>query len=147
MSRYVVLDTGPLGILARRRPDPAVLSWTRQLQATGARLVIPEIADYELRRELLQANLTASLQVLDRLSTVFDYLALTTEMMRMAAAMWADVRRRGLPTADIHALDGDVILAAQARARSEGGHEVIVATTNLSHLTRLVPAQIWDMIR
>jgi hypothetical protein len=100
-----------------------------------------------LRRELLQASLGASIQVLDGLASVFDYLPLTTEVMRLAAALWADMRRQGLPTADIHALDGDVILAAQERARSVGGHEVVVATTNLGHLGRLVPAQIWDTIQ
>jgi predicted nucleic acid-binding protein len=147
MTRYVVLDTGPLGMLARRHPHPAMLSWTRDLQAAGARLVIPEIADYELRRELLQANLSASIQVLDGLASAFDYLPLTTDVMRLAATLWADVRRQGLPTADIHALDGDVILAAQSRARGVGGHDVTVATTNLGHLARLVPAQLWDTIR
>ena len=43
MSRFILLDTGPLGQIARRRPDPSVVLWTRQLNAGGARLAIPDI--------------------------------------------------------------------------------------------------------
>ena len=55
---------------------------------------------------------------------------------------WADVRRRGQPTADSKALDADVILAAQARRMTAA--EVVVATTNVRHLSRLVDAKLWQ---
>jgi hypothetical protein len=53
------------------------------------------------------------------------------------------LRNKGLPTADDKALDADVILAAQALVSDAGRGEVIVATTNPNHLTRLVPAANW----
>lgn len=146
MSRLILLDTGPLGQLARRRLDPAHALWTRRLSAAGARLVIPEICDYELRRELVRAGLTNSIQALDALSTVFDYQPIDTATMRLAAQLWAQVRQQGQPTADLKELDGDVILAAQARLLIEAGHDVVVATINVGHLSRLVPAQFWDTI-
>ena len=141
-----MLDTGPLGLLARRRPAAATVQWTRPIAAAGAHLAIPEIADYELRRELLQAQLVGSLQVLDGLATTFDYLPLTTPVLRRAAGLWAAMRRQGLPTADVHALDGDVILAAQALALGDAGNSVVIATGNVGHLARLAPAQRWDTI-
>jgi predicted nucleic acid-binding protein len=58
--------------------------------------------------------------------------------MRRAAELWADVRRRGQPTADPRSLDADVILSAQAEG--VGG---IVATENVSHLSRFVDAREW----
>jgi hypothetical protein len=45
-----------------------------------------------------------------------------------------------------NALDGDVILAAQAIAIGKTVESFVIATTNLKHLTRLTNAQIWDTI-
>jgi hypothetical protein len=43
-------------------------------------------------------------------------------------------------------LDGDVILAAQAAMIKDDGHEVIIATTNVGHLSRLANAKEWEKI-
>jgi hypothetical protein len=56
------------------------------------------------------------------------------------------MRRQGQPTADPHALDADVILAAQAQLTAAPDDTIVVATTNVGHLERLVPAQRWDEI-
>ena len=66
------------------------------------------------------------------------YLPITTPVMLKAAELWADIRKRGMPTADPKALDCDVILAAQALAVNG-----IVATENVGHLSRLVKAGSW----
>lgn len=48
-------------------------------------------------------------------------------------------------TADPNALDGDVILAAQAIELSEKRQqEIIIATTNVGHLSRFTIAQHWQ---
>jgi len=75
---------------------------------------VPEIADYEVRRELIRAGQTRGVQRLDLLCEGFNYLPLTTEIMRIAAELWATARNAGTPTASDAALDADVILAAQA---------------------------------
>jgi hypothetical protein len=63
-------------------------------------------------------------------------------MMRRAAEFWANARNAGLPTAPDHALDGDVILAAQV-AISAAAQDSVVATTNVKHLERFVGARLW----
>lgn len=84
MSRIIFLDAGPLGIVTNPRPSPPSLAcaqWLQSLIAAGQRVIIPEIADYEVRRELLRAGRVR----LDQLSTFAEYLPLTTEAMRRAA--------------------------------------------------------------
>ncbi len=146
MSSFVLLDSGPLGMLARAQPAAAVRAWTRNLGVRGHRLALPEIADYEVRRELLFARLDSSLNALNALQAALDYLYITTPVMREAAALWAQARQQGTPTADRHALDGDVILAATARLLIADGHDAIIATTNVGHLSRYAPAHLWHTI-
>jgi len=104
-----------------------------QLDA-GHRLGIPEVADYEVRRELLLARLLSSLNALNVLQVALDYLPITTPIIRRAATLWAEVRQQGSPTVDRHALDAEVILAATAQLLTDDGYDVIVATTNIGHL-------------
>jgi predicted nucleic acid-binding protein len=61
--------------------------------------------------------------------------------MIKAAELWAEVRKQGKPTADSQALDGDVILAAQALHA-----DAVVATENVAHLSLLVEAKHWKKI-
>src|SRR5438128_1985169 len=115
--RVVLLDTGVLGLVTNPRATPEnddCKQWMQAHLASGVAMAIPEIADYELRRELLLHQRQAGLRRLDALKAVTRYLPLTTETMLQAAEYWAQVRRQGRPTAGEQALDGDVILAAQA---------------------------------
>lgn len=58
-----------------------------------------------------------------------------------SARFWALARRQGTPTASDKALDGDMILAGQATTFDE--RDVVIATTNVGHLARWVPAEEW----
>jgi len=113
------------------------------LLAAGRRVVLPEITDYETRRAILRRGSQVALTNLDLLIQKIEYLPLNTPMMRHAAALWAHVRSVGLPTASPDALDGDVILAAQALSL---GAPVVVATDNVGHLSRFVPAASWRAV-
>ena len=106
--------------------------------------MVPEIADYEIRRELLRARKTAGIRRLDNLISQTDYLAITTTAMRQAAEYWAEARQQGRATADNKALDGDVILAAQAATLDRAN--VVIATTNVKHLSRFTQAMLWSDI-
>lgn len=114
----------------------------------GVRLCLPEIIDYDIRRESMLKNSARGLDLLDRLPLLVEYVPIRTPVMRRAAELWADARRRGMPTADNAALDADVILAAQAQLLGEAtGDEVVVATDNVRHLTRFIEARRWQEIR
>jgi hypothetical protein len=97
-----------------------------------------------VRRELLRANKLLGIAVLDGLAQQLEYLRLSTDAMRKAAELWSSARQQGQPTAAHHELDIDVILAAQALTL--GVPNVIVATTNVGHLSRFVPADLWQNI-
>lgn len=148
MSSIVLLDTGPLGLVTNPRRSPMSLQcarWLQELSSNSVRIVVPEIADYEIRRELLRANKTNGLSRLDALIDLAEYLPITTAAMRQAAQFWAQARQQGQPTAVDAALDGDVILAAQAITLDLS--DVVIATTNVGHLSRFAPAQLWQEIR
>ena len=106
--------------------------------------MVPEISDYEVRRELIRARRIRGIVRLDALIAEIGYLAITTSAMRQAATFWAAARQQGRPTAADPALDGDVILAAQAATLDRAG--VVVATTNVRHRSRFVPAELWANI-
>ncbi len=106
--------------------------------------MVPEISDYEVRRELLRAGKIRGIERLDALIAQANYLPITTKAMRQAAAYWAAARQQGQPTAPDPALDSDVILAAQAATLN--WTDVVVATTNVRHLSRFVQARLWSDI-
>lgn len=147
--RHILLDTGPLGLLSNPSTAPKpreANAWAEALLRVGEQLVIPEIADYEVRRELLRARKSVGLRRLDELVEGFNYMPLSTRVMRLAAEIWAKARQTGQPTAADAALDGDVILAAQARDLMDQGAEVEIATMNPAHLSRFAPARLWHEI-
>jgi hypothetical protein len=149
LSQLIVLDTGILGMPVH--PSEAgepreCKAWLKQIVLGGASVHIPEIADYERRRELLRMKSDESVKRLDALKARLTYVPITTAAMLKAAEYWATTRGAGRPTADEKALDGDVILAAQSAALVQPGDELVVATTNVGHLSRFVDARSWREI-
>lgn len=143
-----MLDSGPLGLVTNPNVSPqgvACAQWLQELVAAGVRVIVPEISDYEVRRELLRAEKRKGIERLDALTGLLQYLPLSTAAMRQAAVLWAKARQQGQPTADDKALDGDVILAGQAITLESP--DVLVATTNVGHLSRFVAADLWQNIR
>jgi predicted nucleic acid-binding protein len=110
------------------------------------RVFVPEIADYEVRRKLIQIRATAGIRRLNQVKATLDYAPLTTDVMLLAADLWAAARSAGMPTAPPEALDGDCILAAQALIAAGPVDTVTVATDNVAHLSRFVDARLWETI-
>ncbi|MGO9465284.1 MAG: nucleic acid-binding protein [Isosphaeraceae bacterium] len=151
MREIVLLDSGPLGLASRRHGSPVpdqCRGWFQGLIARGVVVVVPEVADYEVRRELTRIGAHAALRRLDDLVAtggLADFPGLTAEW-RQTTLYWADARQRGLPTASPDALDADVILAACAATIGQPGDRVIVATINVGHLARYCDARLWTTI-
>ena len=150
MTGILLLDTGVLGVVANPKASGssrACKEWLDAVLIQGCSVFVPEIADYEVRRELIRANKVKGIERLDELGEAIGYLPLSTEMMRRAAELWAESRQRGQPTASPSSLDADVILAAQAIIAGEKlGEPVLVATNNVRHLSRFVAAKTWSEI-
>ena len=153
MSRVIVLDTGVLGFIVHRKTMRDARIWLSNVFNVGINLRIPNIAEYELRRSLIYLNATNQIQRLDTLKTELgddSTIPMTPEIMFEAARLWAEVRKQGLQTADDKALDGDVILAAQALSLENSFDEVTIATTNVKHLNRFsttkMTAEFWSSI-
>jgi predicted nucleic acid-binding protein len=145
----VLLDSGPLGLVSHpnaEKINAAAVEWLEALLSAGISVLVAEIADYEVRRELLRAGRQRGVRRLDELKEAIGYRPITTRAMLIAAGLWAEARKQGQPTAPDPALDADVILAAQARDIESEGQRVIVSTTNPHHLSRFVEAKAWHEI-
>jgi hypothetical protein len=155
MSDVVLLDSGPLGMYSNQGNKPKNQLCKQRVNAlltSGITVRVPGIADYEIRRELLRIKLdTPASKGVDRLDAAIRTLGLipiTGRTMDRAAEIWARARHRGITTAPKEALDGDVILVAQAEIEIENGDNVQIATTNSGDLQRLFSAVLnWDDLK
>lgn len=145
MPLIYLLDAGPIGLLAHNRliRRVAIESWLMKEMAGGATVYLSEVADFEVRRELIRliqaGQLPASRMTrLNQLQTIFTYLPVTTVTWRRAAEFWADTRSQGLPTTSPDSLDADSLIAAQA-----DNMKATVVTSNPTHIGRWVPIHPW----
>ena len=148
MNQTILLDSGPIGLVTNPKSSVegmACANWLQLMISNGHRVIIPEIIDYEIRRELIRANKINGLRRPEQLITLGEYLPITTAAMRQAALLWAEARQQGQPTAGDKTIDADVILASQAMTLAIS--DVVIATTNVGHLSRFVQADLWQNIR
>jgi len=150
----IILDTFPASSVSKRpgNSQPTVSDnchqWINDCEAAGHRVLVPAISYYEVLRELEQREATSQIARLKAFCLQPQrFLPLTTDHLTTAARLWGQIRRSGLPTADPQALDGDVILAAQALSLGITAPALIVATTNPAHIARYVPADLWTNIQ
>jgi predicted nucleic acid-binding protein len=116
---FLVLDSGPLGLLTHPQRSVEVISLTDQLSRwllKDARVLVPAIVYYELKRELLRARKAQGIERLDAFIAAAPgrYLPLSDQALRLGAELWAQSRQSGRPTSNPGDLDIDVLIAAQA---------------------------------
>lgn len=166
-GRLIVLDSAPLGLASmprpRRIPEPdrdpdRCRAWLAALRQNGDRILIPAVADYEVRRELIRVGIrdgridatrlhrdghdptlsqaSASIARLEALRAVGEFIPLDAEAdLLRAAELWAMLRSLGLATSADKALDADSLIVAQA-TRVAAGRPLIMATSDVGDMGR-----------
>ena len=151
----VFIDSGVIGKLCNPNPTEktiAVNEWLFSLLAKGIFVVSSDICDYEVRRSLILESLRKpkiiSIEGLDEIQNLVTFLPLTNEVMKEAANLWAEARIQGMPTADDRSLDADLIICAQYKLLKQEypGRYIVIATTNVKHLSRFTEAKQWHEI-
>ena len=139
-----MLDSGPLGRLihADYSRNREIRAWLASLLDHNTSVFLPEIADFEVRRNLLLEQLTGSLANLESLPDIVTYVPITTTDMRLAATLWARSRKTGRSVGDPKELNADVILATQAIRLG-----AVIATDNTGHLDQFTAARLWTSIK
>jgi hypothetical protein len=143
VARIFIFDSDPAGLACHEPGNPErgdLWNWMIKERVAGAIIVIPAIVDYEVRRSLILAEAWDGVRRLDALylNKYVNYLPITQDAMKRAAGLWAKARREHRPTAGDHALDGDVILSAQAMEYCSDADDWQVITENVEHIARYV---------
>jgi len=151
MILTVFLDAGPLGLVTNPKKTPdtiAAAQWVFDMEAAGHRFIVPAIADYEVRRELIRAGKSNGITRLNTFNAMEPgrFLSVTDSALLLGADLWARARNAGTPTADPRELDGDVLIAAKALDTGLPASDFIIATVNVGHLALFVPAEEWTKI-
>ena len=136
----LLLDTAVVGEICHPRKYDDVRAWFARA-AAAHEMLLSEVADYELRRELLRIDSRRSLDRLDELTRELRYIPVTTATWRAAARLWALQRKAGRVTAAVGGLDGDVLIAAQALAE-----DAVIVTPNTRHFDSMVRAVTWQEV-
>ena len=147
----VFLDSGVLHTLISNSQVKEVIdcqNWFYYLLSRSAFIVTSAICNYEVKRELIRRNNVGEINNLNQLKKLMDCLPVDEQTLDLAAEIWAEARNRGIPTADNLSLDADVIICAQYRLLTQKyqGRYVVIATTNVKHLSRFAEAQQWQDI-
>lgn len=158
MIKIIGLDSGPLGLVTHPKipPPPSVasaLQWINEWSRAGCRFIVPAVADFEVRRELVRAGKFDGVASLDTFNHAQPdrYLPLTDSALKRGADLWAQARNRGVLPADPKELNADVLIAAQmqeyAYINGLTDVEIVIATVNVGHLALFVPAKAWTEIQ
>ena len=151
----IFIDSGVLGILANPNKKGEARDceqWLYGLLSKSVTVVTSDICDYEIRRSLIlesrrNPNIN-SIENLDELQNIINFLPLTTEVLNQAAYLWAESKNKAIPTADDKNIDVDIIICAHWKLLTAEfpGRNIVIATTNTKHLSRFTQAQKWNEI-
>jgi hypothetical protein len=150
VKRIVLLDESPLAAITHpsSKGDAGVAkTWYAELRAAGITVRVPQIADYELRRQLILKNFLSSIALLNQvIRQTGGLVPIKEKTFQHAAKLWAQRRKNNEAARDDKSLDGDMILCAQAWSLTRPRQKVIVASSNIKHLKSFVECDEWKNI-
>jgi len=121
--------------------------WFERLLSKGARIIVSDICDYEVRRELIRIK-SKSVQELDNLRDLIEFQPVTFAVLEKAAELWAEARDLSQSNKIKDNIDVDCILAAQWCLLKEQnpGRKVIIATKNIKDFQGVTDCDVWQNI-
>ena len=155
----VFLDSNILGLICNTSDSLEAkdcIDWFYTQCTRGVSFVTSDICVYEVQRGLLKASigLTKPVTGLSGLKNIkidglMEFLLVSTEVLDLAAQIWAEAAADGRTTRDDKNIDVDIIISAhyQVLVDTYPGQQVIVATKNLKHISRFCEAANWQEIR
>ncbi|MCL1470499.1 type II toxin-antitoxin system VapC family toxin [Argonema antarcticum] len=130
----VILDTDTLSAIMRQNPV-VILKATEYLAEQG-QFTFSIITRYEILRGLKAKGATKQISLFNEFCAKNIVLPLTDEIVIKAADIYADLKKRGLPTGD-----ADILIAASALVL-----EVAVVTNNQAHFQRIPHLQVLNWL-
>lgn len=102
----------------------------------------PSVKANELAPGVIELDTLADTRML-------EFISVSREDAILAAQMWVDAQADGRPTSDKKNIDIDVIISAQCLIlqQESPGQKVVVATTNIRHISRYCEAANWRDIK
>lgn len=156
----VFIDTNILGLISNENTsfDEAqqCKKWFSVLLIRSVRVVTSDLCNYEEMRGLLSSSIlkkevAPGIKSLESLKAdgFLEFLPVSTEALDLAAKLWARASTSGQTTRDEKDIDIDIIISAQYQLLKDEfpGQQVIVATTNLKHLSIFCEAAHWRDIK
>jgi hypothetical protein len=156
----VFLDTNILGLICNKNISfdecQQCKKWFDTLFLRGVRIVTSDLCHYEVMRGLIDSSIRSneaapgikSLELL-KVDGFLEFLPVSTEALDLAANLWARAFTSGQTTRDEKDIDIDIIISAQYQLLRDEfpGQQVIMATTNLKHLSIFCDAANWRDIK
>jgi predicted nucleic acid-binding protein len=90
MTKVIILDSTPVGLITNPKASPLAQDcreWFNTLLSRDYEVILSEIVDYEIRRELLRVHKLSGIKRLNQLKSELIYLPITTEVMLRAAEL------------------------------------------------------------
>mgnify|MGYP006274435357 CR=1 FL=1 len=130
----VILDTDILSAIMRQ--NPVVIPKATEYLAEQSRFTFSIITRYEILRGLKAKGATKQISLFNNFCAKNIVLPLTDEIVIKASDIYADLKKRGLPTGD-----ADILIAASALVLG-----VAVVTNNQAHFQRIPQLQILNWL-